>query len=483
MKRSLRVLSLLLAVLIATASCPSALAAAPADAASAVLAQTPAPVFGAVGGEWVVIGLSRAGTDVPDGYFSDYYQRLSLSVYDMAGVLSARKYTEYARVVLALTALGRDAEDVGGYDLLAPLGEFDALTCQGVAAVIWALLALDSGGYAVPRAASGAQATRQDYLNWLLAAELSGGGWALSGSEADPDVTAMALTALAPYRASRTVSAAVDRGLAALSALQLPDGGFASFGTQTSESASQVIIALCTLGVSLTDARFVKSGGSAADALARFAVSGGYAHTAGGAVNQMATEQALLAQAAMARAASGRTALYDMTDVRGTGLSGKGDRVRVPAVCRAPATFSDTDGRSCRAAVSALYVRGIVNGRSASVYDPDASITRAEFAALISRALGLAEQTELPFTDVSKSSKLAGGVGAAYAAGIVNGYSSTRFAPSLAITHRQAAAMLSRAAALCGLTGYTAPDTGADYLTRGEMAEWLLALLCAAGLV
>ncbi len=268
------------------------------------------------GSEWLVIALARSGRDVPDSY----YDSVVKAVQSAKGQLSDKKSTEYARTILALTAIGKDPADVGGYDLLAGLADMDDVTYQGINGAIFALLALDSGKYDVPAAAEGGtQVTRDGLVAYILAQQLSDGGWALSGSSADPDVTAMALQALAPYRTGdETVDAAVDKGVQLLSDMQLSDGGYSSWGTLNSESCAQVLIALAALGIDpVSDSRFVKNGLTVLDALLAYAVSGGFRHTVDGEADAIATEQALCALTAYARLLDGKTALYDMTDVLG----------------------------------------------------------------------------------------------------------------------------------------------------------------------
>lgn len=268
------------------------------------------------GSEWLVIALARSGRDVPDSY----YDSVVKAVQSAKGQLSDKKSTEYARTILALTAIGKDPTDVGGYDLLARLADMDDVTYQGINGAIFALLALDSGKYDVPAAAEGGtQTTRNGLVAYILAQQLSDGGWALSGTSADPDVTAMALQALAPYRTGdETVDAAVDKGVQLLSDMQLSDGGYSSWGTLNSESCAQVLIALATLGIDpVSDSRFVKNGLTVLDALLAYAVSGGFRHTVDGEADAIATEQALCALTAYARLLDGKTALYDMTDVLG----------------------------------------------------------------------------------------------------------------------------------------------------------------------
>lgn len=282
-------------------------------------AQIAEPGTGSVGGDWLIFGLARSGVKVPQKYFDAYYENVEAAVREKNGVLSDRKYTEYSRTVLALTAIGKNPADVAGFDLLKPLADFEQVTRQGINGTIFALLALDSGNYEIPENPDAAvQATRQMYVDELLARALPDGGWTLTGGEPDVDITAMTLQALAKYRDQADVTAAVERGLAVLSSLQEPDGGYASWGSSNSESVAQVIVALTELGVPLDDERFTKNGITVEDALLRFAQeNGAFVHVRDGSGGDdgMATEQAFYALAAIHRAETGETTLYDMTDV------------------------------------------------------------------------------------------------------------------------------------------------------------------------
>ena len=282
-------------------------------------AQIAEPGTGSVGGDWLIFGLARSGVKVPQKYFDAYYENVEAAVREKNGVLSDRKYTEYSRTVLALTAIGKNPADVAGFDLLKPLADFEQVTRQGINGTIFALLALDSGNYEIPENPDAAvQATRQMYVDELLARALPDGGWTLTGGEPDVDITAMTLQALAKYRDQADVTAAVERGLAVLSSLQEPDGGYVSWGSSNSESVAQVIVALTELGVPLDDERFTKNGITVEDALLRFAQeNGAFVHMRDGSGGDdgMATEQAFYALAAIHRAETGETTLYDMTDV------------------------------------------------------------------------------------------------------------------------------------------------------------------------
>ena len=118
-----------------------------------LMEQIPQPTYGSVGGEWAVFGLARSGVAVPKEYFEVYGENVAAYTAEHGGVLHAKKYTEYSRVILAWTALGKDAADVGGFNLLVPLADFDQTVFQGINGPIFALLALDSGALGLERCA------------------------------------------------------------------------------------------------------------------------------------------------------------------------------------------------------------------------------------------------------------------------------------------------------------------------------------------
>ena len=270
------------------------------------------PGVGSVGGEWMTIGLSRSGRTVPAGYYDAVVEYVKAKA-DANERLHRAKVTDNARIILALTAIGKDVTNVGGHNLLKGLDDMAYVQKQGINGPIWTLIALDSHNYPTM-----GDVTREKLIGVILDAQLTDGGWALSGETADPDMTAMAIQALAPYyKTNETVKAAVDKALEALSAMQRGDGGFASWGTVNSESCAQVIVALTALGIDpATDSRFVKNGLTVLDALASFYVTGGgFKHIASGELDGMATEQGYYALAAYYRFANGQTSLYDMSDV------------------------------------------------------------------------------------------------------------------------------------------------------------------------
>lgn len=275
----------------------------------------------AYGMEWMIMGLARA--DRSDDFDKDAYYRSIVDFVKENGSaqLSGTRSTENAKVVLALTSIGKDVTDVAGYNLLEPLADLDYLLKQGINGSIWALIAFDSHDYEIPAlsdTAEGTQVTRENLIQTIISAQLTDGGFALSGNEADADMTAMAIQALAPYYDSNVqVKETVDKALSCLASLQNNDGSFSSDDITNAESCAQVIVALTALGIDpADDVRFIKNGYTVIDALLGFYVEGeGFMHTAGSETDPMATEQSYYSLAAYSRFLTGKTSLYDMSDV------------------------------------------------------------------------------------------------------------------------------------------------------------------------
>jgi len=271
------------------------------------------PGVGNVGGEWMVIGLARSGRSVPPGYYDHVLNYVRENINEKEQLHGA-KSSDNSRLILALTAIGKDVTHVDGHNLLQGLNDMDYIQKQGINGPIWALMAFDSGNYPVPEG----NVSREKLIAVILKAQLSDGGWALSGERSDPDMTGMAIQALAPYMESRLdVQKAVEAAIWTLSKLQNDNGSFSSVDGPNSESISQVIVALAALGIDAdTDARFVKNGISAMDALLTYYIpGGGFRHILDGNLDGMSTEQAFYALVAYERMKQNQNFLYDMTDV------------------------------------------------------------------------------------------------------------------------------------------------------------------------
>ena len=266
------------------------------------------------GDEWKVIALSRGEVSVPKNFYETYYNNLVNTLKEKNGVLHRSKYSEYSRVIITLTALGYDPTNVGGYNLVEKLYDFDNVSKQGLNGVIYALIALDTKDFKI----EGNKNSRDMLIKNILNSQLQDGGFSLSGNASQEDITAMAIQALAKYKDREDVKKCLDKAVEFLSNSQTTTGGFGSNNNESVESNAQVLIALNELGISSSDSRFIKNGKTVLDAIMAFKLeSGGFKHL----LNQtkadsVATEQALLALVSQYRLENNKTSLYSMTDVK-----------------------------------------------------------------------------------------------------------------------------------------------------------------------
>ena len=501
-------------------------------------AVSPHPLVGSVGGEWAVIALARAERITPDnpwvlGWLADL-ERVLLEVDRLEGLGhniqnppsagtfpgGMRRWTDFQRVTIALGALGLDAANFNGRDLTAiysnsvPYHQRHALNMT-INVDTFALIALDTKPHS---------GDRDLFINRLLEAQAPAGTWGLSTF--DLDVTIMAAQALAPYYHSDAyVKVALDRTLAWLSNQTLPDP----------ESTAQMIVLLTTLG-----GDFVQEAEYYVNHLLRWfdVDTGGFRRPAiTSPVNHMATEQAAYALVSYWRAVNGKTALYDMSDMfeggfvevpdldlenTMVGLPNRDADVRPVAIVAPERTFTDVNNHPNQTAIEAIAARGIINGRTETTFAPTDTMTRAEFAAIITRGLNLPQITMPVFEDVPSSAWYFTAVSTAFFYEIINGVTPTEFNPHGTITRQEAAVMIARAARLTGLNTemgrveiinylaifgdyreasewaweslafcvreviiddyefYLLPHTA---ITRGEIAEMLYRLLTIAGLL
>lgn len=181
-------------------------------------------------------------------------------------------------------------------------------------------------------------------VSMLLEKQNADGGFCVTGTRSDADVTAMVLQSLAPHRDSLPgAGAAIDAALGFLSSVQAPSGAYRSYGVENAESCAQVIIALCSLGIDPEqDARFIKGGCSAVDALYAFSrPDGSFAHTAGGEFSQSATTQAFFALSALTlyRESGANLYLKDSLPQGGTQPFEKSDAAQVKTGAAMSAAF------------------------------------------------------------------------------------------------------------------------------------------------
>lgn len=451
-----------------------------------MLKTVPEPHFGSVAGEWTVFSVARSGLPLPDGYVDKYLKHIDQVVTEKKGDLHRVKYTEYSRLIVALSALGVDARNVAGYDLVAPLANFKKVKKQGINGPIWALIALDTFGYDIPTIEDKEQQnSRQRMVDEILSREVSGGGWALMGDKTDPDITAMALYALARYgEKDPKVKAANERAVKALSEIQHSTGGFTTFGAENSESSAQVIIALTTLGIDPeTDPRFVKTDvdgqkKSVVTALMTYRCEGGgfkHVHEEP-TFNGMGTDQAVEALLALQRFRQGKSPLFYMDDVKPASMGG-GNTPAPSGGTKTPEGFQGfTDLEKSWAKDLILESKGYGIANGAKKFKPDKAITRGEFAVGLVNGLGLQKgPKEVSFGDV-KDGWYKDAVAIAASNGIIEGMGDGTFAPDKTIKREQAMAMIERALAVKGIKSGLTEKQVEEYLAKfpdgKEVSKW-----------
>lgn len=360
-----------------------------ADTKKYIQNNVPAPVVAYDRGEWAVLGLARAGVELSDAYIQAYYDKVVAYVRKNMGadgvLVDPESHnptvTDNERIILALTAIGKDPANVGGKNLLTALQDRNIMQVTNTSdtdinGLVFGLLALNSGNY-----------TQDSY--WLVQAILTqqnaDGSWSANAETkpaSDVDMTAMALQALAPYYNEgddTTVNAAVDKALQWLSAK------YKNTGYTSAESCAQVVVALSALQLNAnSDSSFVKTVDGAptsvlGDLLRYYLGEGqGFKHAASlKTADQKATEQALYAMAAYERYCRRTKALYDMTDA--VCAHSFGDwQVVSPATCTADGSRQRVCTRCGAVEVQTLPATGHKFGEWTTTKEPTCTETGTE---------------------------------------------------------------------------------------------------------
>lgn len=284
--------------------------------------------FGANMGEWTAVAIGRSYFPADQEIWELYERNFTAAVNGIlqdSATLDTAKSMVHSRAIVGLAALNLDPVSVDGHDLTAALADMDFVEKQGIYGPIWALLALDAADLPNPSQA----VTRDTLIEKILDNELEDGGWALSGSSIDLEVTGSAITALAPYyndSAYPAVKTAVDKALLLADLLQAEDGDFISWGTANCDSTAWMLISLCALGidpcqytVSNKPLFISDTGKTMVDGLLKYHLgnagfvykydSGDYQKS-----NPASTEKATYALDAYLRYVTGQTALFDYSD-------------------------------------------------------------------------------------------------------------------------------------------------------------------------
>ena len=413
-----------------------------------------------LGDEWFIIALARSNYQVPANYYDTYYKNLVTEVQKLKGDLHNRKYTEYSRVIIALSAIGKDATNVGGYNLVEKLYDFDKVIWQGLNGPIFALIALDTWNYELAKTANNSS---DKMIQHILNKQLADGGFALSGTKADADMTGMAIQALSTYKDRKEVNGAITKALSALVKLQGEDGNYENWGLKSSESVAQVLTALTSLNIDpMKDPRFA----TLIDNILSFYIAddGGFKHILTQTkADGMATEQVAYGLALYERLLVGKTKLYDMSDTKKESLSE--EKPTPPA----QVSFTDTANHWAKNDIEKAFEQGLLKGYSDGTFKPNKELTRVQAVSILVRALNLENKGKAPFTDIASYDQATKNeIAAAFEANLLV-KKSDKFAPSEVISREELAVILARAYALKTGESYQpkvkAPFTDMDTLS------------------
>ncbi|MDI4649830.1 S-layer homology domain-containing protein [Cohnella hashimotonis] len=160
------------------------------------------------------------------------------------------------------------------------------------------------------------------------------------------------------------------------------------------------------------------------------------------------------------------------------------------AVVWNPLQFSDVAVHWAKDSVNDMGSRMVIGGTGDGLFSPDRDITRAEFAAIVVRGLGLKlEDGTTPFSDAGTSAGYSSAINTAFAYNLISGFEDGTFRPNDKITREQAMVIIAKAMKATGLSGdrgATAEDAFLSFADASSVATWAIDSVAAnvqAGLV
>ena len=334
------------------------------------------------GQEWLVLGMARNGiTD--DAWYHSYYQSVEQTLANSKDNMIDSYISANSRTAIAVTAMGLDATNIGGKNLLEPLANFDNLKTQYVTIPAYALIAFDCGKYDIPKTATGEQTTKEKLINTITSAFLDTGVIGGDGY-VDIDSTAMALQAIAPYYTSNeTVKNTVDKSLEYLSENQNKDGTFGDYDVVC--TTAQMICALSALGIDAnTNDKFIKNGNTMVDAMVAYAKEDGSIAVPKTKNTAMSTEQAAYALTAYDRFKKNMNGLYEIAD----------DNVTADTFYKCADSKKTTANKKTATCTEDGYTGDIVCDKCGLVYEEGKAIPKKGHTVVIDPAVEPTEDKE-----------------------------------------------------------------------------------------
>lgn len=249
---------------------------------------------------WGAIALKQTDKIIPSSFLSSANQVVQKNSGKFHYITDAEKYT------LGILAAGGDPTDISGYNLVQNIYNGD-VTKQGTNGEVYALISLGSTDFPIP---SSATWTEEKLINQLLNTQQQDGHWSLNttDSSTDIDITAMVLTALAPYKDQTEVKDHISKALEYLSSQYLASK------VDNSSTAAQIVLALSSLGIDANGSTFIKDNVSIMQYFMSFQQNdGGFGYKPGNTSDTFSTPQAFEALAAYQMYKGGKGYLYHLS--------------------------------------------------------------------------------------------------------------------------------------------------------------------------
>lgn len=247
------------------------------------------------GFEWFIMSMLRAGKTTDSAMLDEYYSSVAETIKNWNADV---KPTDAERVALALAVMDKDITNVDGVNLVNIICNREELNA-GANELAYALIAIYASGKEVP---DDAVWNESSIIAELLKFQAADGGFGLYNSDtSDIDMTAICLQALALYRSDETVNNAIDNALEFLRNSISEEWNYAD----NSNSTAQVLLALATLGIDVTDSENgfgINAQENIITALEKYRNTEGKGYTYGDMVNPMATVQVMQAYDAYRKA-------------------------------------------------------------------------------------------------------------------------------------------------------------------------------------
>ncbi len=358
-----------------------------------------------------------------------------------------RLTTDLAKIVLLLQIAGIDETKFENYNLLENIYNNENMGRQGTNGYIFSLIAMTNG--TIP---TNAMKSIDTIISDIINVQNQDGGFPLSqGSSSNVDITIMALQGLSAYKNQEKVKSSMEKALHYIEENQCDDGNF-DYGTyKSSETLSQLIIALTCLGVNPDSKNFVKEHKTLMQLLLTYQnADGRFSHVNGMEANDMATEQAVLAMEAYINFFEGKNSIYTRA---GEQVKKEVKQETVEERIKLPKDFDDASSWS-KSFIEKGYKLGIIKGDSNGNFNPKRDITRAEFVTMLLNTLNISvedtqDQENGVFSDVEKGSWYVRYVEKAGKLGLVKGFNG-KFFPKDTISRQDMAVIIAKSYGLVG---------------------------------